>query len=123
MGRIGQDVGATDERLYIHFDIFAILRRSVAQSGNARFERVLREVQFNTHRWGHERIESRLKRDYLRKAAQDLFAERMMLTRLSNLAVLWRKARRIDDRLWLVRVLWLAMRRRYFAAPTWDAEG
>jgi glycosyltransferase involved in cell wall biosynthesis len=113
MGRQGQDVGATDERLYIHFEIFRILSESVAQTANARFERILREVQFNTHRWGHARIEPRLKRDYLIRAAQDFFAGRMMLSRWSTFAVLWRKASSIGDRKWLLRVLFVATMRGY----------
>lgn len=110
MGRVGQDVGATDERLYVHFEIFEILRQAVADSVNPLYERALRRVQFNTHRWGHERIEGRFKADYLMRAARDLFGDRLMLSRWTTCLELWRQAGGARARTWLLRVCWIAIR-------------
>jgi glycosyltransferase involved in cell wall biosynthesis len=115
LGRMGQDVGATDERLFIHFRIFELLRNAIARRGNSKFERSLRQVQLNTHHWGHQRLEAEFKQEYLVRAARDLLAGRMMLTRLTTLWTLWRQARAPGARRWLLRVFWLGLRHGYIA--------
>ena len=81
LGRVGQDVGATDERLYVHFDIFDILREKCSDIGDHKLERQLKKVQMNTHMWASERIEKQFKQDYLTKAWRDIFDQKLMVSR------------------------------------------
>jgi hypothetical protein len=81
LGRVGQDVAATDERLYVHFDIFKHLREKLALKPRIEFERQLKRVETATHEWALSNIEKRLRRKYKIMAAKDLFHHRLMISR------------------------------------------
>jgi hypothetical protein len=85
----------------------------VAEKGVARFERLLRHVQLNTHRWGYERLVPELRKDYLVLAAEDLFSGRLMLTRWQTIAALWQRAAASRGKYWLLRTLSIAIVRGY----------
>jgi glycosyltransferase involved in cell wall biosynthesis len=71
-GRIGQDVLARDEKLFVHFDIFSYLKpRLLDYTKIGTIVRLL-QVEINTHLWALGRIEPRLYADYRRRAARSL---------------------------------------------------
>ena len=82
LGRMGQDVAARDERLYVHFDIFKHLREKIAIKPRIEFERQLKKVEIATHEWALSNIEDHLKRKYQIMAAKDLFNNRLMISRI-----------------------------------------
>ncbi len=82
LGRMGQDVAARDERLYVHFDIFKHLRERLATKPRIEFERQLKRVEIATHEWALSNIERPLKRRYQIMAAKDIFHNRLMISRL-----------------------------------------
>ena len=90
LGRVEQDVSATDERLYVHFDIFDWLREKCAEVGRSDFEVELKKVQVNTHFWAYGRLQAGLKWDYARKASRDIFGERRMVKPREILSAAWR---------------------------------
>ena len=69
MGQVGQDVAADDERLYIHFDIFDLLKDYVREIGDEKMEWRLKFIELGTHIWGYNKITRELKWSYLKKAA------------------------------------------------------
>lgn len=74
LGRDGQDVGATDERLFIHFRLFAhTFKRINAQYWSPGYFQTLLITAFGHHLWAYERIEPRLKAQYLAGIAVQVF--------------------------------------------------
>lgn len=66
LGRDGQDVGATDERLFIHFRLFEYTRSRIGRRYWERdYFRKFTVTMFAHHLWAYERIEPRLKERYL----------------------------------------------------------
>lgn len=70
--REGQDVSATDERLYVHFDIFKHLDESIGSLGNQRMIDNLQMCKIQTHRYALGKIQEEYKEEYLRRTRQDL---------------------------------------------------
>lgn len=79
LGRVGQDVGARDEKLFVHFDLFALVRERLRRHPHVRLEKLMKKVEINTHLWALSRIEPQIKRRYARAAACDIFNERLMI--------------------------------------------
>jgi glycosyltransferase involved in cell wall biosynthesis len=74
-----QTIGVRDERLFIHFPIFDWLRHRVMRWADARIERQMLRVELNTHVWALQRLEKRLRWDYLRRAADQVARNRVHL--------------------------------------------
>lgn len=72
LGRKGQDVSANDERLYVHFDIFARLDAFFASPRSSRQLALYRIVKTQTHAWALTRLKPELRDDYREKAARDI---------------------------------------------------
>lgn len=72
IGRPGQDVACTDERLFVHFDIFALLDARIMPMKNRRLLDYLQIVKLHTHGYALSRIDRKYYRAYLRKARVQL---------------------------------------------------
>ncbi|WP_426508062.1 glycosyltransferase [Serratia proteamaculans] len=68
LNRPGQDVGATDERLFIHFEIFSWLFKQVRPWASMAIMKQMRQVEIGTHDWVLSRLDEHLRQDYLEKA-------------------------------------------------------
>jgi len=93
LGRIGQDVTANDERLYVHFDIFELLREKISELASAAIERELIKVEVNTHIWGLEKIRWKLKWRYAVWASRDIFGRRLLVGRWAAFRIVWKASR------------------------------
>lgn len=62
--RKGQDVLADDDRLFVHFEIFEVLRNSIVTRGEANALQGLAHVSENTHNWALSNIQSQFKEAY-----------------------------------------------------------
>lgn len=74
LSRPGQDVAADDERLYVHFPIFAHLNDSVAGKKDQRITDYLQLCKIQTHRYALEKIKTEFVKEYSRQARDDLAA-------------------------------------------------
>lgn len=72
LGRNGQDVSCTDDRLFVHFDIFEILDEFTDRLRDTRLEDLLQIVKIHTHGYGLSRIEKRYKKKYAGRAVRQL---------------------------------------------------
>ena len=72
LNRPGQDVGATDERLFIHFEIFEWLYEQVRPWASMGIMHQMRLVEIGTHSWVLGRLDKPLKEDYLRQAIEGI---------------------------------------------------
>lgn len=72
LARPGQDVSADDERLYVHFPIFAHLNESVASKKDPRLTDHLQICKIQTHRYALEKIRPDFLKEYVRQARKDL---------------------------------------------------
>lgn len=72
LGRKGQDVSCTDERLFVHFHIFDFLDKYTDEFKDARLQDLLQVVKIQTHGYALSRIEKRYKKEYIKKARQQL---------------------------------------------------
>ncbi|RYJ17465.1 hypothetical protein C5Y41_09590 [Rahnella variigena] len=70
LNRPGQDVGATDERLFIHFEIFEWLYEQVRPWASMAIMSNMRLVEIGTHSWVLGRLDRDLKNEYLHKAIE-----------------------------------------------------
>lgn len=70
--REGQDVAADDERLYVHFDIFKHLDKSIGASRNQEIIDYYQMCKIQTHRYALEKIRSEYKAEYTRRMLDDL---------------------------------------------------
>lgn len=70
--RPGQDVSANDERLYVHFDIFKYLDKSIGEKRNQILNDCLQLSKIQTHLYALKKIKSEYKKTYLKKAQLDL---------------------------------------------------
>lgn len=70
--RPGQDVSANDERLYVHFPIFAHLNQSIGSYKNAQLTDMLQICKVGTHRYAIEKIRNEYVKEYARQARADL---------------------------------------------------
>lgn len=69
--RPGQDITANDERLYVHFPIFAHLNQSVAGKKDPRLTDLLQICKVGTHRYALEKIKPEMMKEYAEKARVD----------------------------------------------------
>lgn len=72
LGRERQDVACTDERLFVHFDIFRILDEAVLHEKNRRLIDYLQVVKLHTHGYALAKIDRKYRAEYLRKAGRQL---------------------------------------------------
>lgn len=72
LGREGQDVACTDERLFVHFDIFRILDEAVLPRKNQRLTDYLQIVKLHTHGYALAKIDRKYRAAYMRKAGWQL---------------------------------------------------
>lgn len=70
--RPGQDVSANDERLYVHFDIFDHLNKSIGGTKDPRLIDWLQMCKVQTHRYALLVIKDEFKKEYLDRASKDL---------------------------------------------------
>lgn len=92
--RPGQDVAATDAKLFVHFPIFDWLEEQVGIWADARLERALFATKLNTHLWALTRMSNELARRYQVFAAHDIFARRRYLSRFQMLMLAARRGPR-----------------------------
>lgn len=72
LARPGQDMAADDERLYVHFPIFAHLNESVAGKKDPHVTDYLQMAKIQTHRFAVEKIQPQYVKEYVRQAREDL---------------------------------------------------
>lgn len=72
LARPGQDVSADDERLYVHFDIFNYLNKSIAGQKNAFLTDCLQLCKIQTHLYALKKIRDEFKKYYIEHAKKDL---------------------------------------------------
>lgn len=72
LNRPGQDVGATDDRLFIHFEIFAWLFAQVRPWASTRIIEQLKRVEIGTHSWVLSRLDLPLRDQYLQRSMADI---------------------------------------------------
>ena len=70
--RNGQDVGAMDERIFVHFRLFEILNDFIAQHNRHDLIPHLFRLQINTHSWGLQQIGEQWKEAYFNRVCDDL---------------------------------------------------
>ena len=75
MGRPGQDVSATNEKLYVHFDIFKYLDEFFKKYRSSKQLDCYYQVKVQTHYWGLSILDKELIPEYLEKASKDLKIE------------------------------------------------
>lgn len=71
--REGQDIGVTDDRLYVHFPIMARMRESALLSGDMSTYKAFLELQWNTHNWAMEKISDEFRHAYQGMMVRDIF--------------------------------------------------
>lgn len=72
LSRPGQDVAADDERLYVHFDIFEHLNRSVGEKKNQILNDYLQVSKVQTHLYAMNKIKKEYAKTYRNRAQDDL---------------------------------------------------
>lgn len=72
LGRKGQDVACTDERLYVHFDIFKHLDRFVDKTNDRRLWDYLQIIKIQTHGYALGHIQKNLYKKYRARAMKQL---------------------------------------------------
>lgn len=72
IGRGGQDTACTDEKLFVHFDIFRYLDDYVDKYRDRKLWDLLQVVKIQTHGYALKRIDDRWRRSYERKAGVQL---------------------------------------------------
>lgn len=68
LGREGQDISCTDQRLYVHFAIFDHLDACVEKYKNRRIWDLLQVVKIHTHGYALSRLDKAFRKDYKRRA-------------------------------------------------------
>lgn len=71
LNRPGQDVACDDERLYVHFDIFAYLDEIVQKINDQKLIDYLQIIKVQTHAWGLGLIQNKYAFEYARRAKKD----------------------------------------------------
>ena len=91
LGRDGQDVGATDERLFIHFRLFDYTNERITRRyWDSSFFHTYIITMCSHHLWAYDRIEDKLKPQYLRGLAQQVFGSDGPIGLLGRLKILTR---------------------------------
>lgn len=83
MGRPGQDVSATDQRLYVHFDIFKLLDNFFKKYRSSKQLDYYYQVKVQTHYWALTLLDNQFIDEYLQKASLDLD--------IDNKPTIWKK--------------------------------
>lgn len=78
--RPGQDVSATDAKIFVHFKIFEWLDEKILPWADANLERALFVTKLHTHLWALTRIGKGYSGRYKRLAAHDIFDHRWYLS-------------------------------------------
>lgn len=89
-GREGQDIGVTDEKLYVHFPIMNMLRETALSSGRKHIFKKFLTIQYHTHTWALSKINPEIKKTYEDLMARDIFGPEQNCGALANLHRLWR---------------------------------
>nr|WP_274706820.1 glycosyltransferase [Allorhizobium sonneratiae] len=84
-GREGQDIGATDEKLYVHFPIMNMLRETALNSGSKDVFKKFLIIQYHTHAWALSKIKPELKDTYKAYMSRDMFGPEQYGGALTNL--------------------------------------
>ncbi|CAK0749283.1 hypothetical protein CCP4SC76_2020002 [Gammaproteobacteria bacterium] len=92
--RPGQDVSIDDERLYIHFPIFQILKDFVRQHPTRELEEKLFMTQLASHQWACRVIQPRLLAHYRAAVKYELFEDPISLSPSELLKRAWQQDRR-----------------------------
>jgi glycosyltransferase involved in cell wall biosynthesis len=106
--REGQDIGVTDDRLFIHFPILGLMRESAVASGSKSVFLQFLKIQFNTHMWAMSKISDEYKDQYRNMTARDLFGSEQYGSSYSNLVRLWKSFK--DQRRFLMELYLLYLR-------------
>ena len=72
LNRFGQDTNTSDDRLFIHFDIFQILDDFICKFNDVKMLRLYEQVKFDTHYWAITKIDGRFLSRYRELAKRDL---------------------------------------------------
>lgn len=72
LGRAGQDVACTDDRLFVHFAIFRLLDKAVLPRKDRRLMDYLQIVKLHTHGYALSRIDRKYDTEYLQRAGEQL---------------------------------------------------
>ena len=72
LSRPGQDVAADDERLYVHFDIFDHLDKSIVSQKNQILNDCLQVSKVQTHLYAMNKIKAEFVKTYKERAKKDL---------------------------------------------------
>lgn len=89
IGRPGQDVSATDERMFIHFRLFddVFIKNNIKDLNKSDYSLFLK-VLFSHHLWAFNRIENKYRKKYLIGFSYQLYNTPGKLGRLSRLNTL-----------------------------------
>ena len=71
LDRPGQDVSCTDERLYVHFDIFRHLDQVANRLDERKFRDYLQVCKVQTHAYAMQKIQEKYVDAYARQAKKD----------------------------------------------------
>lgn len=85
--RPGQDVSADDQRLYVHFPIFAHLNGTIASRKDSHLTDMLQLCKVGTHRYALEKIRPEFVKEYAQQAREDL----------SSTGTFWRTYRLVKE--------------------------
>ncbi len=72
LGRKGQDVSCTDERLFVHFTMFEHLDQYVDAIKDRRLQDLLQVVKLHTHGYAMSKLEKKYQKEYRKKAKEQL---------------------------------------------------
>ena len=92
--RPGQDVAASDAKLFVHFPIFDWLEQHVGIWADAELERALFATKLNTHLWALTRMGKAFAGRYKALAAHDMFGHRRYMSVPQMLALAARRGPR-----------------------------
>jgi glycosyltransferase involved in cell wall biosynthesis len=84
LGRVGQDVAIDDERMFVHFEIFNLLKQFIKDQGSSHHEFNLKLVEMASHQWAFSKIKQSLKVQYLKRWA-NAFSETIFVSKTSVL--------------------------------------
>lgn len=72
LGRKGQDVSCTDDRLFVHFTMFEHLDKYVDTFKDKRLQDLLQVVKIHTHGYALSKLEKKYRKEYIQKAKRQL---------------------------------------------------
>ena len=72
LGRKGQDVSCTDERLFVHFTMFEYLDTYVDKLKDKRMQDLLQVVKIQTHGYALSKLEKKYRKEYIKRAKKQL---------------------------------------------------